>query len=194
MGNLAALKVLDLGDNSLSDSIPVELGNLAALTTLNLADNELTGPVPRELGNLAALTTLDVRDNPLLQGALPLPLTRVSLEALLFSGTGLCTYPYAGVTVWLNSIVRVEGPLGTCELLSDREILRILYETTDGPNWRSNGNWQTDASLGDWSGVWTTADGRVLRLRLRSNALTGPIPRKWVTSQRWNSWCSAVTN
>ena len=177
LGNLAALKVLDLGDNSLSDSIPVELGNLAALTTLNLADNELTGPVPRELGNLAALTTLDVRDNPLLQGALPLSLTRVSLEALLFSGTGLCTYSYAGVTVWLNSIVRVEGPLGTCELLSDREILRILYETTDGSNWGSNRNWLTDAPLEDWFGVDATAQGRrVVRLRLSGQNMTGPIP------------------
>ena len=38
---------------------------------------------------------------------------------------------------------------------SDRAALVALYEATDGPNWVDNGNWLTDAPLGEWYGVDT---------------------------------------
>ena len=44
--------------------------------------------------------------------------------------------------------------------------LVALYEATDGPNWVNADNWLTDAPLGDWYGVDTDADGRVVRLDL----------------------------
>ena len=78
----------------------------------------------------------------------------------------------------------------TCEKpppTSDRSVLVILYNATDGPNWKNNINWLTDAPLGDWYGVEVDDAGRVVRLHLggrwdrearewTTNNLRGPIP------------------
>ena len=61
-------------------------------------------------------------------------------------------------------------------IATDRAALEALYDATDGPNWRDSTNWKTDAPLGEWFGVTTDADGRVERLSLGENELTGPIP------------------
>ena len=49
----------------------------------------------------------------------------------------------------------------------DQAALVALYNATDGPNWVDNTNWLTDAPLGEWYGVDTDADGRVVRIDLR---------------------------
>ncbi|MDE2754214.1 MAG: Ig-like domain-containing protein, partial [Gemmatimonadota bacterium] len=59
---------------------------------------------------------------------------------------------------------------------SDREVLVALYNATDGPNWKFDNHWLTAAPLGDWAGVDTDASGRVVRLDLSYNDLTGKIP------------------
>ena len=59
---------------------------------------------------------------------------------------------------------------------SDRRVLETLYDATGGPGWTDNTNWKTSAPLGDWHGVSTDDDGRVRRLHLGRNGLTGPIP------------------
>ncbi len=70
---------------------------------------------------------------------------------------------------------------------SDRDILTVLYEATDGRNWRDNTNWLTDKPLGEWYGVNTDASGRVTELQLsgwwefEENhyvdwGLSGPVP------------------
>ena len=79
----------------------------------------------------------------------------------------------------------------TCETpppaTSDRDVLIALYKATDGPNWKNNTNWLTDASLGDWYGIEVDDAGRVVRLDLGrwfdsearkwgTNNLRGPIP------------------
>ena len=61
---------------------------------------------------------------------------------------------------------------------SDREALVALYHATDGPNWTDSTNWLSDAPIGTWYGVTTDADGRVDRLGLFGNQLTGEIPRE----------------
>ena len=69
----------------------------------------------------------------------------------------------------------------------DRSALVALYNATDGPNWKNNDNWLTDAPLGSWYGVDTARDGRVTRLALEGrydpeirayvpHGLTGSIP------------------
>ena len=58
----------------------------------------------------------------------------------------------------------------------DRAVLVTLYEATGGSNWTKNDNWLTDAPLGEWHGVSTDESGRVQRLELRANGLTGEIP------------------
>ena len=60
--------------------------------------------------------------------------------------------------------------------LTDREILEILYEATGGKYWTDNTNWLSDEDLSEWHGVRTDEDGRVTRLELDRNELTGAIP------------------
>ena len=59
--------------------------------------------------------------------------------------------------------------------LSDREVLVALYNATDGPNWTNSTNWLSDKPVGDWYGI-TASNGRVTRLELQENQLSGPIP------------------
>ena len=58
----------------------------------------------------------------------------------------------------------------------DREVLVSLYNATDGPNWANNTNWLSDRPPGEWHGVTIDADGRVIRLNLSNNQLSGEIP------------------
>ena len=59
---------------------------------------------------------------------------------------------------------------------TDRAVLVALYNATDGENWESSENWLSDAPLGEWEGVETDADGRVTKLSLVDNRLSGEIP------------------
>ena len=73
----------------------------------------------------------------------------------------------------------VKASSGSAEITvtgTDRDILVALYEATDGPNWENAENWLTDTPLRTWSGVETDGQGRVTKLVLFSNDLTGPIP------------------
>ena len=58
LGDLAQLRSLSLGDNSLTGEIPSELGDLAQLTALLLNANALTGSLPLSLANLSHLMRL----------------------------------------------------------------------------------------------------------------------------------------
>ncbi len=58
----------------------------------------------------------------------------------------------------------------------DRSALIALYNATDGPNWKNNGRWLTEAELNDWHGVELDRSGRVSKLNLRINGLNGEIP------------------
>ena len=57
-----------------------------------------------------------------------------------------------------------------------RDILVTLYHATNGPGWANNGNWLTNADLGQWYGVSVGDDGSVTGLVLENNQLTGHIP------------------
>ena len=59
---------------------------------------------------------------------------------------------------------------------TDREALVALYNATDGENWNGSANWLSDAPIGEWEGVTTDDDGRVIALELPNNALSGEIP------------------
>ena len=59
---------------------------------------------------------------------------------------------------------------------TDRAALAALYNATNGSSWRDDTNWLSNRPLGGWHGVSTDADGRVTKLVLVSNQLSGPIP------------------
>ena len=56
-----------------------------------------------------------------------------------------------------------------------REALAVLYTATNGDNWTNKANWLTDRDIATWHGVGVS-NGRVLRLDLVDNNLTGQIP------------------
>ncbi len=59
---------------------------------------------------------------------------------------------------------------------TDREALVAFYNATNGENWWYNDNWLSDAPLGEWYGVETNDDGRVIALNLNHNSLSREIP------------------
>ena len=59
---------------------------------------------------------------------------------------------------------------------TDREALAALYNATGGEYWWDSVKWLSDAPLSEWDGVKTDDDGRVTKLTLVSNALSGEIP------------------
>ncbi len=68
------------------------------------------------------------------------------------------------------------SPEAAAEFSVDREALIALYESTDGANWLNNDNWLSDAPIGEWFGVGTDGDGRVVELGLGETGLSGAIP------------------
>ncbi len=176
LGNLTQLTQLWLNGNELSGAIPPELGNLTQLTHLTLGSNELSGAIPAELGNLTQLTHLTLGSNSGLSGAMPISFTRLeALRWLHLSGTGLCAPTAAAFQQWLSGVRTKQGVVA-CAPASDRAALEALYNTAGGSNWRSSTNWLSSRPLGQWHGVTTDANGRVTRLVLQSNELSGAIP------------------
>ncbi|WP_179320645.1 T9SS type A sorting domain-containing protein [Winogradskyella helgolandensis] len=57
----------------------------------------------------------------------------------------------------------------------ERQTLIDLYNATDGPNWTTNTNWNTDAFVETWHGV-TVVDGHVTDIALSNNGLLGTLP------------------
>ncbi len=150
--------------------------SLGRVRELDLTQNGLDGRLPASLGKLVSMTRLQIGDNPDLSGRLPTSLSLTPLEELRYANTGLCAPVEAWFQEWLGAVGQHEGTGLLCPPLSDREILAALYETTDGAHWEESGNWVTDAPLGEWHGVETNAEGRVVSLDLQRNGLRGPIP------------------
>ena len=81
---------------------------------------------------------------------------------------GTATISATAGTASGTATITVENP--------DRAALEALYRATDGPNWRDNTNWLTDAPLGEWTGVTTDEQGRVVDLSFGSNNFSGVLP------------------
>ena len=184
LGNLANLQYLGLNDNELSGTLPSSLGNLANLTELVLSGNQLSGAIPSSLGNLSNLEYLFLNENEL-SGEIPQSYTSLTaLEGFGFDNgsAGLCAPRDAAFQEWLQGINFSSGP--TCpeeagppsETAPDQAVLVELYEATNGHNWEDNTNWLSDAPLGEWYGVSTDEEGRVVGLSLSGNELSGAIP------------------
>ena len=68
------------------------------------------------------------------------------------------------------------GEAGAQSQTTDRAALVALYHATGGPNWTNKANWLSGEPIGEWYGVTTDAAGRVTRLTLVNNNLTGSLP------------------
>ena len=147
------------------------------LTGLDLSANGLSGRLPARLAALDRLTSLLIGGNAGLTGRLPLSLARLELQELNYAGTELCAPATAAFRAWLAAIPSHEGTGVDCDAAStQRDILRVLYEVTDGPNWFSSDGWLTDAPLDEWYGISADSADAVTALTLPGNGLSGPIP------------------
>ena len=72
--------------------------------------------------------------------------------------------------------VSVTGGGGS--VATGRAALVAFYDATDGPNWTNNDGWLTDAPIGDWYGIQTDSNGRVVVIDLQENLLSGAVPRE----------------
>ena len=116
------------------------------------------------------------------QGAATIRVTATDPDGLSVTGSFSAIVEGAGDT----------GPQDSVE--SDRAALEVLHDATGGAGWTHSTNWKTTAPVGEWHGVTTDADGRVTRLDLSFNNLTGRIPpalgnlaRLRVLELRWNA-------
>ena len=159
LGDLTSLQRLYLYNNQLTGSIPEELGDLTSLLYLYLGGNELTGPIPAALGGLTSLQRLYLQENELTG---PIPAELGDLTNLKVLG------------LWSNQLTgMIPAAVGVA---ADRGALEGFYNATDGPNWTVGTNWlTTEEPLSAWHGVTTDSNGRVTRVVLSNNELTGTI-------------------
>ena len=175
LGDLAGLVSLRAQDNKLTGSIPAELGNLGSLRTLWLSDNRLTGTLPEQLHGAVNLIVLLIANNRL-DGALSQAALHWGLFFLDVSGNEtLCVPGTRRFEVWTRNMVAFDG--SWCHE-KDIEVLAGLYEATGGDNWTVTEGWFTGLDLSAWFGVTTDSVGRVRRLYLPYNGLSGSLPEE----------------
>lgn len=93
VGNLIALRSLNLSFNNLTGSIPSSLGNLTQLESLDLSNNKLSGEIPPQLTRLTFLQSFDVSRNNL-RGPIPQANQFGNMDNTSFEGNpGLCGIP-----------------------------------------------------------------------------------------------------
>ena len=110
-------------------------------------------------------------------------------DLVVNTGSTATSYSHTGLTAGSTRHYRVSainsagtGPPSnlaaarTSTTGTDRAALVALYNATNGPNWTNENNWLTDEPLSAWHGVSTDASGRVTRLELHENGLSGSIP------------------
>ena len=85
IGDLTALKSLQMNNNKLSGSIQKNLGKLKKLQWLRLEGNELTGAIPIQLGKMTNLRFLYISGNKL-SGKIPKQLGKLSKLKRLYVG------------------------------------------------------------------------------------------------------------
>ena len=173
---------LDLRENGLRGEIPPELGNLINLEWVDLAENQLRGTIPAEMGNLTNLQELYLDSNQL-QGTIPAKFNNLTnLVELSLLGNQLIGCAPAAWRNGVGSDLEILGlpycaaPSSPLLVAADREALITLYRSTNGGYWFNNRNWLSDAPLNTWHGVTTDDSGRVTKLELGYNGLSGTIP------------------
>ena len=103
------------------------------------------------------------------------------------SATISCDLQVSIIGLQIDGTIFTTLPPAILNPLSERAVLTALYDSTDGPGWTNSRNWKTAAALDKWHGVTTDADGRVQRLSLSFNGLSGTIPEELgnLTNLQW---------
>ena len=149
-----------------SSEVTVTLESGAANSYLYLRQGDATsGTARHENDDHDGNTSVSQIQETLVAGSYTVEATTYSAGAtgafsLTISGLGGTTAPGPGP--------------GTPE--GDRAALVALHNATGGPNWERNNNWLSDMPISEWSRVTTDDNGRVTRLYLAGNQLSGEIP------------------
>ena len=167
LGNLVALRTLNLADNSLAGPIPGALAGLADLEWLTLAGNALIGPVPPWLGSLTALRGLLLWGNAL-AGPIPGALAGLADLEWLFLSRNALTGP---VPPWLGNLTALRG-LWLADNALTGPIPGSLGNLAHLEQLDLGGNRLTGGPFPAWLGNLVA----LRRLNLFDSGLTGPIP------------------
>ncbi|KAM3337204.1 hypothetical protein P3S68_031529 [Capsicum galapagoense] len=96
MGDLIALRVLNLSHNGLQGPIPPSLGKLSVVESLDLSSNKLSGEIPKQLASLTSLAVLNLSRNHL-EGCIPKGNQFDTFENKSYEGNdGLRGFPVSG--------------------------------------------------------------------------------------------------
>ena len=153
----------------------IETDLLGRVVSMDLGSNGLVGTLPLDLGYLSQLRSLNLQDNRL-EGRLPLSLRRTGLRAFQFTNTELCVPLELEFKSWLDESVEYEGTGQACDPLTERDVMTMFYEETEGNSWSEASNWLSDEPLDEWHGVTVDEDGQVTSIEIAGNNLTGTIP------------------
>lgn len=133
LGSLTALQRLFLQRNRFSDTIPTTLGNLSQLQVLYLSHNQLSGSFPNAITTLINLNTLHLQDNRL-EGTIP---------AAICERSGLVDLNLAA-NRWENSLptcLKDLTALGTLDISYNRfnpsEPTLIAFLDSKSPGWHN---------------------------------------------------------
>ena len=144
--------------------------------TLSLVPDSLTFEAPGDTATVMAAVA-DANGHGMSSATVAWTSDDASVASVDAAGLVTAVRPGStAVTAMLKPLAASTG-VEVVEILSDRDVLRLLYRTAGGDGWQDNTNWLTDAPLSEWAGVTTYENGRVRCLEPRDNGLDGPIPR-----------------
>ncbi|MCY4128634.1 MAG: hypothetical protein OXG15_05245 [Gammaproteobacteria bacterium] len=153
----------------------IDTDALGRVVSMDLSSNGLEGKIPLDLGYLTQLRSLNLEDNQLV-GRLPLSLRRLALRDFQFADTELCVPLELEFQSWLDDSGDYSGTGLSCEPLTEREVMVMFFEETEGDSWAESTNWLSSTPIEEWHGVEVNGDGNVTALRINANGLSGTIP------------------
>ena len=90
-------------------------------------------------------------------------------------------------------VIEEEQHTGNKDLLTEKEILIELYNSTNGDNWYNNTNWLTDEPLDTWYGIDMLLGENVSSIDLNDNNLIGSLPES-ITQLEWLMYLDLGSN
>ena len=197
---LLRLRFLDISDSGLC--APADAAFQAWLANLNFQGDicaDVANRAPQPVGTTPTYTlpegsgAIAVNVAPYFRDpdGDPLAYTAVTSDGrvvtAVVSGSTVSLAPVSAGTATVTVTARDPGGLSGTQTIAvtvtssadaaDRAVLEAFYDATGGAAWANSTNWKTLAPLGEWFGVTTGPNGRVTRLDLGVNQLTGQIPR-----------------
>ncbi|XP_050370297.1 receptor protein kinase-like protein ZAR1 isoform X2 [Argentina anserina] len=152
LGNLSALRRLNLRNNRLFGRLPSELFNAKELQSVVLSGNSLSGSVPDEIQMLTYLQTLDLSQNSF-NNSIPLSIVGCRrLKSLVLAGNHFSGSLPDGITSLVGSLIN-QGPTAfvgniflcgpsiqiSCHSSTpDSNFQFMLYNPPHNSGWRSN--------------------------------------------------------